>query len=331
MFSFFLIFLFHALRYNYGADYAIYLEDFISINNIQHYNYFNKTNYYEPGWALLCRIFLPFGFFGLIAALAFFTSLVYYHLIKKYVPVNYYWLAVFLYIFNTNIMLFQCTALRQSISIALFLLSFDYLYKKKFIRYILIIALASLFHSSVLAMLPLIILGFLNWQIKERGAIILFSIYFLSFIFVENFIPNIQNISVLISSRYEVYNTVSEMPRLGFGFLFMSIFFVFILYFVRFQNAENSILFKVSIVSFLFIPLTFSMVLLDRINCYLIPFNIFVFPLVILNIKNVYLKKSITIALVVITFYSFYQYFDPLTWRKSFINYQTIFEAPRFY
>jgi hypothetical protein len=55
--SFSLIFLFLALRYNFGNDYSSYLDRFIDINKYSTVDYFDKFYRVEPGWIFLCRIF----------------------------------------------------------------------------------------------------------------------------------------------------------------------------------------------------------------------------------------------------------------------------------
>ncbi len=127
--SFFLIFLFLALRYDYGNDYPGYLKHFLVINQYAWIDYFGKSLQFEPGWTFLCRLFEPLGFFAMTAVLALFNCVVYYRFIKKYVPPAYYWFAVFLYVFTPGFMLIHSSAMRQSVAITLFIFSIDYLYK----------------------------------------------------------------------------------------------------------------------------------------------------------------------------------------------------------
>lgn len=329
--SFFLIFLFLALRYNFGRDYPAYLTDFIKINSYSNIDFFDKSLYYEPGWIFLCWIFEPLGFFGLIFVLAFFNCLIYYRLIKKYVQVQYFWLAVFLYVFNTNFMLFQATAVRQSISIALFLLSLDYLCKKDAIRYFLFIALSSLFHTSAIILLPFYLIGLLNWRISKAGAIIVFLLYLFTLLFVKYLIPYIHNFTSYFFQRYAIFQNVYEMPSLGIGFLFFTGLFVLTLYYSMFQSNEKLIFFKIAIVSFLLIPFTLVMGVFDRINVYLLPATMVVYPIVLFSIKNALIKRTVAGALIVITMYMFFNYFEPGSWKESFKNYQTIFSSTRYY
>ena len=116
--SFGLIFLFLALRYDYGNDYSAYLKGFLEVNRVETIDYFDKYLHFDPGWIFLCRIFWPFGFFAMMAVLALFNCFVYYRFIRKYVPPVYYWFAVFLYVFNPYFMLVHSSAMRQSLAIS---------------------------------------------------------------------------------------------------------------------------------------------------------------------------------------------------------------------
>ena len=59
--SFFLIFLFLALRYEFGNDYRNYIDGFIEITTQT--KIFFTGEQWEPGWNFLHLIFKPFGFF----------------------------------------------------------------------------------------------------------------------------------------------------------------------------------------------------------------------------------------------------------------------------
>ena len=179
--SFGLIFLFLALRYNYGNDYSAYLKGFLEVNRVETIDYFDKYWHFDPGWIFLCRIFGPFGFFAMMAVLALFNCFVYYRFIRKYVPPAYYWFAVFFYVFNPYFMLVHSSAMRQSLAISLFIFSIDYIYKKDALRYFLCIGLAALFHTSALVLLPIYLLGVFDWKINKITAVSIFSLWCVDF------------------------------------------------------------------------------------------------------------------------------------------------------
>lgn len=68
--------------------------------------------------------------FSLVIVLTAFEISVYYWFIKKYIPKEWYWFAVFIYVFNPNFMLTQSSMMRQTLAMCIVLLSIPYIYKK---------------------------------------------------------------------------------------------------------------------------------------------------------------------------------------------------------
>lgn len=328
--SFILIFLFLALRYDYGNDYSGYLEGFLKMNRIDVIDYFDKDWHYEPGWILLCRLFKPFGFFALTAALALFNCFVYYYFIKKYVPSDYYWLAVFLYVFNPDFMLIHSSAMRQSIAISLFLFAIDYLYKKDVIRYCLCICLASLFHTSALILLPLFLLGLYNWKITKLTAIGIFSLFIFLFLFGKDFLPDMNRFIDTYFNKYEAYQEGTKIST-GLGLILFSAIFALVLFYATSQSGESSLLFKIAGLSFFMIPAGLLIQMFARVGMYFQPATLAVYPIVLLNIKNPIFKDLSSALLVLVTLYFFYEFFHSDTYSVLFGTYSTIFSAPEVY
>ena len=63
--AFVIIFIFLALRYDYGNDYIGYMNAFNALGS----NFAHRSTYmlWEPGWLLLNAFFQPFGFFKVAA------------------------------------------------------------------------------------------------------------------------------------------------------------------------------------------------------------------------------------------------------------------------
>jgi len=328
--SFVLIFLFLALRYDYGNDYGAYLKTFQEINRISSIDFFDKYWRFEPGWIFLCRLFKPLGFFAMTAALALFTCIVYYRFIKKYVPQNYYWLAVFCYVFNPRFMLVHSSAMRQSLAIAIFVYSIDYIYKKDILCYCLCVVLASLFHSSALILLPVYFIGLFNYKIGKIMATSLFSSFLLAFVFVKSFLPNINQFINVFFEKYEVYEGGAEIGT-GLGLFLYGYLLLLILFYDRFQTEESSVLFKIAIISFFVIPLGLSISMIGRIGMYFQPATIAVFPIIFCGMKNKIQKTLSQSVLILIYLYSFYDFFHTDVWKVAFGTYKTIFSAPEIF
>ena len=127
-FSFFLIFLFLALRYDYGNDYQSYLNVFLNLERSGSIDRFYDSNdHFELGWLYLCQLFQPLGFFAMVTMLAAFNCFIYYSFIKKFVPPHYYWFSLLLYTFDPGMMLVHSSAMRQSLAISIFIYSIEFI------------------------------------------------------------------------------------------------------------------------------------------------------------------------------------------------------------
>lgn len=340
--SFFLIFLFLALRYDYGNDYHGYLRIFLNIDQTavdflkglwpdrQEWQFgLAGSKTLGPGWLALCALFQPLGFFAMITVLALFNCIVYHHFITKYVPPAYYSLAVFLYVFNPQLMLVQSSAMRQSVAISIFLISIDYIYKKDLIRYILLICVAVSFHSTAILMVPVYLLGLVNLRISKPIAIGCYSIFLLLFLFADSLTPVINLILGTYVSRYGYYE--AGTIRTGLLVVFYSVFLMLLLLYEKFQNNEISILYKIAILGIWITPFALIVMMIGRVGMYFHPILIAVYPLILLDIKNVIFKRSLLGMIVFMILYNYYGFFQSDTWRIAFSTYQTIFSSPYIY
>lgn len=325
--SFVLIFLFLALRYNFGNDYEKYLNRFIEIGSLGRIDFWEE---FEPGWTLLNWLFQPLGFFAMTAVLALFNCVIYYRFLVKHVPVSYYWFAVFLYIFYPDFMLVHSSAMRQSIAITIFIFSLDYLYKKDAIRYFLCIGLASLFHFTALILIPVYLLTFLNQKLSKIYCIIFVFIYVLLFIFGQYLSNYVIPLVGVFSEKYEFYQNAGVVNT-GFGFIYYSALLVLLLYFERFQHLKIALFFRIAIIGFLFMPLTLIIEMISRLGMYFAPATIIAYPNIIKVIKKPINKIILLTLLITITIYQFVQFFNSDTYKDNFGTYQTIFSTPQWY
>jgi len=329
-FSFGLIFLFLAFRYNFGNDYKGYLHTFIDINSYSDVSFYNKSFRVEPGWIFLCRLFKYPGFFAMVATLALFNCYVYYNFIKKYVPVNYYCLALFFYIFTPGFMLIHASAMRQSFAIALFLFSLEYLFKKDAIRYFICVGMASLIHISSLVLIPLYLLSLINWRINKTASIIFVSIFISLYFFVQLLSPYLNQFIKIFFERYEKQQDTGALNS-GFGVIYLAALLTLTLYHEKIQNKEISLLFKIYILSFIFFPLGLLLHLIGRVGMYFTTMSIVVFPYILINLEKPIYKILFFSVLLFMTMYGFVQFFNSETWSRGFSSYQTIFSSPQIY
>lgn len=320
--AFIIIFVFLSIRYEYGNDYKSYLQGFNEIKNLTYTNILDNTNYFEPGWIILNLLFKPFGFFTMVIVLSFLNCLLYYRVIRNYVKPEHYWLAVFLYVFSTGIMLTQLSAMRQSLAISIFLFSIDYVNKKKIMIYIFCVFLAYLIHTSALILLPIY---FFNSLSKKWNTILIFLFFVFLFV-IQNQLK--QYLYLLVSNnfeRYEIYYDADNNLKIGFGVFYSFVLFILLLKSQNKVEQNQTIFYKLTILNFLFIPISFINPSLGRISMYFLPSIIVIYPLLFLNKKDKLLSFTLLVSLVIYIFFVFIVFFQSEIYKKDYTDYKTIF------
>jgi O-antigen ligase len=104
-----------------------------------------------------------------------------------------------------------------------------------------------------------------------------------------------------------------------------------ILYYERVQNKETALIFKITIVSFMFIPLGLLIQLVGRVGMYFAPATIIAYPIILKNLRKPVSKTIFLALLLIFTFYSFFQFFYSATYMDDFGIYQTILSSPQWY
>lgn len=336
-FAFGLIILISAIRYNFGADYMNYLYTFNEVSNFPDFSYlfrlvdgpFDRYEGVELGWMVLNRLFKPFGFAALLTFTSLFTNIVYYKFIKTYVPRTWYWLALFVYMFDTNLFFVPLSMMRQSFAMVLFVFSYRYIAQRRILPAIATILIAALFHKSALVLLPFVFLGYLE---KVNGRVVVVS--FLSMVIVlmltKDLTMNIVRSALAIPSFEsfgDYFLKMEAADAFGLGFLsrVMTLFVPFLFYYPDTnQDFKKRLTVLVACVSFLIAPFTLIMGFLGRIDYYFGIYNIVAIPLLYNWIKKRYLKIGLLVVYIAYTLYSYNQFFKIPDW-VTFTHYQTIF------
>jgi hypothetical protein len=316
--AFALIFLFLALRYQFGNDYATYLDLFNAQSDL--------VLTIEPAWTVLSWLFRPLGFFAMVAALALFNSLVYYHFIKEYVPERLYWLAVFIYVFNPDFMLIQASMMRQTVAILLFVLAIDFLYKKQAVRYFLCIGLATLFHFSALILAPMYLLALFDWRVDKLKAVLFVSIYISLFAFGGSLLPYVSQIVGAYFEKYAIYQDAGVV-RSGLGFFYLTAMFLLTLSLDKDQNKRAATVFHIAIISFLLLPMTLLIDLTARLVMYFAIATIAVYPLIFRDLKNAIARTIYVSLLLAFISFKFATFFSSDIWKEYFGTYHTVLSA----
>jgi transmembrane protein EpsG len=333
--SFGFIFVFLAIRYDYGWDYETYSKAFEEFNDPNHaslLDLYNNVYGFEVGWAFLNQLCRPLGFFGMTAALALLHSLVYYFFIKTYVPIRYYWLAVCIYVFDPSFMLISLSTERQTVAITLFIVSLNFLSKKQPIRYFLCIGLAIIFHTSAVILLPIYLLVFFNSNLSVAWSAVTKAIVVSAFAFmyiINEYLPGfVNNIVDLYVGRYQDYQETGEIHT-GLGIAYGAGILILALIYGKSQDKRNAIIVNVGILNFWLMPLNLANSMITRLDFYFLPASLLVYSTILTNLKWPFsrvlfltLLLSFTIFKFVAFIYSEYEFFG---------TYQTIFSVSSWY
>lgn len=328
--SFIIIFAFLSIRFDFGNDYQAYLDGYVDINNLTFVDYFNSDLHFEPGWVFLCRIFKPFGFFCMVAVLAAFNCIVYFRFISKHVPKSYYWLAVFFYTFNPGMMLIHASAMRQSVAIAFLLIAYDALIKKRVVPYFLLVGLGATFHSSSLLLAPLGVLAFFEFQFSKNSVFVVFAIFF-SIFFAGEWLGSLLTVFIDANfSRYSVYEGGLKLGS-GLGLAVDIVFFILVLHASIGQNRQQTMLYLMAILNYIFIPMVLVILHFSRIVMYFQPMLFAAYCLVVRNVRSTIIRSGLIVLFVSYTFNAYFVFFQSDIFGPHFSVYKTVFSAPRYY
>lgn len=327
--AFFTIFLFTALRFEFGTDYSGYYKLFNTISFFSGINFIDYNQFrFEPGWLILNYIFKPIGFFGFIVVLSAFICYTYYSLIKKYVDPKYYWMAIFIYVFSSDIMWIQFSAIRQALSIAIFIHSVKFLNeKRKPVVFIAMNLFGGLFHSSAYFMIPLVVFSFKRIKKSKITGLILLAAFWGLLFFGDMYLSQIMELTSFISGdrytsrfAFEIDTSTTIIGSIAWGTLL-----VIVIYYSRYQQEDKKNLFYLTALYSMVYVLAPLVWLAGRMGYYFAAFSIIVYPLIMQHEKNKIVKIGIFTIFAFFLLNRLTNFFE-LKWViDGYSKYQTIF------
>ena len=322
--------IFLAIRFNFGSDYMTYLEYYQQTVQYDLLDSLTATRF-EPGWALICKLSQPIGFFGLVIVLTILEMTIFYYLCVKYVPPRYYWLALFLLLLRPTLMLTFSSMMRQTLAICFGLLAIDGVVHKKRILPLLFLLIAAQFHYSAYILIPILLFSFFSDVKKVRMlylALIIIIPVFLA-LFPDSIISTF-NLLIEIEqfSRYDNY--VGRESNISFGL--GDVINLFLLLMLFLNNTKFKIEVRMlNILYTLYIPfllITYVAPMISRLSYYFVVLQMLCFPNLVSVQKNSSIRSLIVLLIVPYTFYSLYTcYYSE--WGHYFHDYITIFSLNR--
>jgi hypothetical protein len=267
---FVLLLFFSGFRWDVGIDWMAY------VNSIQDEI---LIEYFEVGNLLIKNLLYDYGCVDSrywLWVMAFLTLFFFFYSMKLYSIKPVY-----------SAILFIClgpywdslNGVRQFLSIALFAYSWQFLINRQLVRYIVTILVASCFHYSVLAMLPVYFLARIKFNKNLLIALFILTIP-LSFI-----LPSVLSQVALLFSRYEAYETskfLQSNPNIlsNLRCVFPAILFVICMMLYDNLKSKNIVFLNLSIISIFLTMLFPNTQLMIRIGLYFQVAFIFLIPLI---------------------------------------------------
>lgn len=145
-FSFFILWLFLAFRYNYGLDYMSYYDLF---NNLKHEDLQTSEFIFWKFFYLFDR------YYQVIIAHTTIICITLFYFVRRYLPPRYYAFFFFVFMCHPGLFFNYVSALRSSLASMAFLwcVEFFYVRKKRILFFTIFIVLISYIHKSALFLL----------------------------------------------------------------------------------------------------------------------------------------------------------------------------------
>lgn len=170
-----LLFVVSALRFRTGNDYEMYIDKF----HDAYYDYFVVT---EPGFNLIVKgvyilfngewYLIVFALFACLTMIMFLKAM--YDLSKDFLMTFFLFMALGFYYQSLN-------TVRYYLALAIVFYSMKYVLSKKYVRFIIAVLIACMFHKTALIVIPLYILAnvaWKKWHLIVMGALSLTGLIF---------------------------------------------------------------------------------------------------------------------------------------------------------
>ena len=338
------------IHYDYGNDYMSYYGIWQQIKDMSFKDMMWAQKIYgEKGWHVLNWLFTfsENGFFIMVAFLQIVQNFIFYRFIKVYLSPKHYWFGTLIYLMTTGLYLMNFSMMRQGLSIALFLASFQILCPKssalqktgkpfkKIIRIALsfsVIYLATTFHTSAYICFPFLLLCLfpLNNIKLFLASVIFFAAILLVFSDIisgaMSYLFSFEALSIF-DDRYD-----SEAKSLGLGFALNSVPHIVYLFYL-WKNAsilqqEYKLLLVLALSGFIFAPMALvTTEMVNRIAMYFFPFSLVAIPYSYSKINNNGIRSIVMLVYFFMAFYQYLTFFFSRIYGPHYIEFHSIFEV----
>ena len=269
--SFFIVFLFCALRFYVGNDYDGYFTGF----HILRSDGYNSLGW-EPSYYFLNKLFSfsPIGYIyvltisSLISTLFIFFSFKYYKIYK--------W-GVFC-LFTMGLLMFCNNVVRQGIAISIYLYSIRYIIEGRFKPFCILVLLATTFHFSAIILLLSYLCRYIHFNKLMWFIVLSVSILLMLSGAIKSYLDSIIQNLPFYGEYYAGLDRYNIDQKFGLSVLFK----IFLGYYIIIYKKRifSDILTNLFLIGICTSCLCFGLSLFERISNYFYFTNIIVFPLV---------------------------------------------------
>lgn len=248
---------------------------------------------------------------------AFFQMACICYVFRKYS--SDFWISIFLFVASTDYTSWMFNGMRQFIAVCMIFGSFDLMVKKKYIRLIIVILLASLIHGSALLMIPIIfVVQGKPWNIRT---ILMLLATAMVVLFIDRFTPLLSNL--LADTQYNDIMTneiwINDDGTNIIRVLVYSVPMLFSLVGRKYINQANNPAMNICVnctivtTSLYLVSVVTSGIYIGRLPIYTTLMGYMILPWLINHMFNLDSARFIKAAMVVL-YVVFYYYQMNMTW-----------------
>ena len=281
--------IFSIIRNNVGYDYANYVE-FFSMD-------ISKLIDRGLEWGFICSVSLlrlyTDNYFWLFFIYGVFTILLVCRGIRLYT--SNFKIAFLIFILTPGLFLNSFSILRQALAIVLLFNAFFYYYKKEINKALLWAGFAALFHYTVIAALPFLMIS--PKLAKNARIIVLIGVPISLILSQFNLVPKLIGL-ILSDSRFAAYATFSDIGTSLSKLIILNTVAFFYLCFYKLLNNLNKTLLVIVTLGLILTNICSDVAAITRIGYYFKIFDCVLLANIVSLIKNPVIRAGVIVCIV---------------------------------
>ena len=286
---------FIGFRFGVGVDYFSYQDMFLNVD---------LSTWVEPGFFYLMKFvhILNGKFFWVTNIVALITVFFIYKGVTSLTP--YFTLSIFLFLVSPSGYGFVVNGMRQGITAAIFLYSIKFIIEGKFYRYSLILLIGSLFHVSLLVLIPFYFIRFFKFRRNLYVFIVILSIVLNHLNIFKQILFKALSLTSW-SSQYLLIEGVLDNVETstGLGFLFTNIFGIIVIFLVPeklIRQKKYAIIFNFFVIFLIFRNALFSVMILYRLVVYFDWISFIAIPIFLYYTFDLYSRRLLIMIFIIL-------------------------------